>query len=283
MRKLILLIVCSMAAFLSFAGNDSRATVIIQVSDPQMGFYHGNRDMEYETEMLIRTVEAINRIQPDAVVFTGDYVHNPLDSLQWKELLRITSAIHPSIRLMYLPGNHDVLRNKGAVDMTPYLTHLGADRFSLCINNVLLTGLNSNYVKDETHDPSKEREQLNWLKRSLKKKKRNQVSLVFDHHPFFLQQIDEPEGYSTIAPEKRLTYFSLFKKYGVGFVFSGHLHDNAETSYDNIQMVTTSATGRQLGKAESGVRVIIVRQGEVSHRYYPIGDIPNNRDEILNN
>lgn len=33
------------------------------------------------------------------------------------------------------------------------------------------------------------------------KKRPSRTSLVFAHHPFFLRQIDEPDGYSTISPE----------------------------------------------------------------------------------
>ena len=104
---------------------------------------------------------------------------------------------------------------------------------------------------------------------------------VFAHHPFFLRQIDEPDGYSTISPEKRRRYFELFRETGVQTVFTGHLHDNAETSYDNIGMITTSAVGRPLGDAPSGVRIIVIKDRTIIHRYYPLDEIPDARTGLI--
>ena len=228
-----------------------------------------------------KTVEAINRLRPDVVVFAGDYVHNAADESQWTEFLRIVAEINPRIKTLYLPGNHDVRLEEGSVDVEPYTKHLGTDRFCVRVNGILLTGINSDYLKDETRDPSKEENQFRWLARSLKKKRASRTSLVFAHHPFFLRQIDEPDGYSTISPEKRRRYFELFRETGVQTVFTGHLHDNAETSYDNIGMITTSAVGRPLGDAPSGVRIIVIKDRTIIHRYYPLDEIPDARTGLI--
>lgn len=281
MKKIILTTLCCLTASLTSAREKSPVTIIMQVSDPQMGFYTDNRDMAYETRILAKTVEAINRLRPDVVIFTGDYVHNATDESQWTEFLRIVAEINPRIRTLFLPGNHDVRLEEGSVDAEPYTKHVGTDRFSVRVNGTLLTGINSAYLKDETRELSKEENQFRWLVRSLKKKKNNQVSLVFAHHPFFLRQIDEPDGYSTISPEKRRRYFELFRKTGVQTVFTGHLHDNAETSFDNIGMITTSAVGRPLGDAPSGVRIIVVKDRTIIHRYYPLDEIPDVRTGLI--
>ena len=83
MKKIILTTLCCLTAALTSAREKSPVTIIMQVSDPQMGFYADNRDMAYETRTLTKTVEAINRLRPDVVVFTGDYVHNAADESQW--------------------------------------------------------------------------------------------------------------------------------------------------------------------------------------------------------
>lgn len=280
MKKILLTAICSLTAALVSAGGNSPSTVIVQVTDPQMGFYSDNRDMAYETAALTRVVEAVNRLRPDAVVFTGDYVHNPADETQWAEFLRIVALIDPRIKTVYVPGNHDVRCKNGSVDMTPYTEHLGSDRFSIRVKGALLTGFNSDYLKDETRDPSKEEEQFRWLERSLQCKKKREVSIVFAHHPFFLERIDEPEGYSTLSPERRRRYFGLFAETGVKAVFTGHLHDNAAASHNGILMITASAVGRQLGSAESGLRIITIREGRIDHRYYPLGDLPADRKAL---
>ena len=65
MKKIILTTLCCLTAALTSAREKSPVTIIMQVSDPQMGFYADNRDMAYETRTLTKTVEAINRLRPD--------------------------------------------------------------------------------------------------------------------------------------------------------------------------------------------------------------------------
>ena len=142
MKKIILTTLCCLTAALTSAREKSPVTIIMQVSDPQMGFYADNRDMAYETRTLTKTVEAINRLRPDVVVFTGDYVHNAADESQWTEFLRIVAEINPRIKTLYLPGNHDVRLEEGSVDVEPYTKHLGTDRFCVRVNGILLTGIN---------------------------------------------------------------------------------------------------------------------------------------------
>ena len=130
MKKIILTTLCCLTAALTSAREKSPVTIIMQVSDPQMGFYADNRDMAYETRTLTKTVEAINRLRPDVVVFTGDYVHNAADESQWTEFLRIVAEINPRIKTLYLPGNHDVRLEEGSVDVEPYTSESTA---SVCV------------------------------------------------------------------------------------------------------------------------------------------------------
>ena len=107
MKKIILTTLCCLTA--AHIRKKKSPVTIITVSDPQMGFYADNRDMAYETRTLTKTVEAINRLRPDVVVFAGDYVHNAADESQWTEFLRIVAEINPRIKTAYIsPATHDV-------------------------------------------------------------------------------------------------------------------------------------------------------------------------------
>lgn len=288
MRRFLLFAL--LGALCTVATAQKKATVIIQVTDPQMGFQSDNRDMKFEIAEYTKAVEAINRLHPDAVVFTGDYVHDRTNEAQWAEFNRITSLINQETRKVFIPGNHDVnLDEDGEVNDLPYLSHIGeSDRFSLKINNVLITGLNSNLIKYENSEKDGktalsdcEQGQIEWLEEALGQKKKGDVSIVFTHHPFFLNDIDEEEGYSTQAPDKRKLYFGIFKSHGVSYVFSGHLHDNAQASYEGIGMITTTAVGRQLGKAFPGVRVILVNGKKLTERFYLLDELSNLKREDL--
>lgn len=280
MKRSFVTALCCLVSLGVFAERESTTTVIVQVSDPQMGFYTDNRDMIYETDALSRIVEAINRLHPDAVVFTGDYVHEADNDRQWTEFLRITARLDTRIRTAYIPGNHDVRITNGTVDTTPYEKHLGNDRFCFRLNGVLLTGINSVYLKDETADPSLVEQQFRWLEKKLASKRKHEVSILFTHHPFFLERIEEPAGYSTLAPDVRQRCFHLFEKYNVDALFSGHLHDNAEAAYRGIPTIVTGPAGRPLGAARSGVRIISIRNGEIRHRYFPIDALPSDRKDL---
>lgn len=53
-------------------------------------------------------------------------------------------------------------------------------------------------------------------------------------------------------------------------VFSGHYHRNAGTCHDGLDMVVSSAIGCQLGEDTHGVRVVVVTEDDVIHRYYSL-------------
>ncbi|KAM6156185.1 serine/threonine-protein phosphatase CPPED1 isoform 1-T1 [Rhynchocyon petersi] len=60
---------------------------------------------------------------------------------------------------------------------------------------------------------------------------------------------------------------------GVKAVFAGHYHRNAGGTYQNLDMVVTSAIGCQLGKDTHGLRVVVVTAEKVTHRYYSIDQL----------
>jgi hypothetical protein len=64
----------------------------------------------------------------------------------------------------------------------------------------------------------------------------------------------------------------------VKFLFSGHYHRNALARDGDIEAVTTGPVGMPQGGDKSGLRVVIVRDDAIEHRYYHFGEIPNRID-----
>ena len=264
---------------LTACGNDN-TVVFYQVSDPQFGFYTSNADFAYETGTFTKAAQAINATSPDAVIYTGDIIHDHKDSLQWEEFLRIASTIDPKIKQLSLPGNHDVHGKAGRVDLTYWNRYIGADRFSERVGNVRLIGLDSNvykYIEGSEADT----EQKAWLESELAKGKKGEMTLVLAHHPFFLKSADEPEEYFNIKPDTRSYYRDLFRNAGVNAVICGHKHDNYVTADGDIPYITTSATGKPLGAAPSGVRVFVCEKGNLYHAYFALDEIPGSRAERI--
>lgn len=281
MNKLLYLAIMA----LSFAAC-SRPYVIVQIADAQFGFTASDKcqeegieydfDVKYERECLTKAVAFVNEIEPDAVVFTGDQVHHANNEQEWKAFRRVVYGIDKKIDVFHIPGNHDVqiwdssvnihLRDNRNVDMSTFETYYPNTTFCHEEKNLALVGMNSNLVK---YDDPREGDQFAWLHKTLERNK-DKVTIIFGHHPFFLKDVEEEDGYFQIRKSKRKIYFELFDKYGVDAVYTGHLHDNSEGEYLGIHSKTTTSVARQLGEGQPSVRVITISKGKVYDEIVPI-------------
>jgi serine/threonine-protein phosphatase CPPED1 len=246
----------------------------VQVTDPQFGMFESNKGFTKETELYEKAVNAINRLNPEFVVITGDFVNDKTNRAQVNEFKRITFLINPKIPVYYCPGNHDTGQSPEKADIEQFVSDYGYDKFSFTDKECLFIGLNSCLIKSKT--PGMEQNQFDWLSSVLAENKRPEHIILFCHYPFFITSFDEPETYSNIQSDLRNKYFSLFRKYNVEAVFAGHLHNNSEAKFENIEMVTTSAVGKPLGKAPSGIRIVKVYKSRIESVYCPLDSIPEN-------
>jgi hypothetical protein len=67
---------------------------------------------------------------------------------------------------------------------------------------------------------------------------------------------------------------ALFHEIGVSHVSAGQLHRNAVAWDGNLEMVTTGPVGKPLEDGKSGLRIVIVTDAGMEHRYYEFGQIP---------
>jgi len=268
--KRLLLLLCMGMLFLgSYAQRDS--LLIVQITDPQFGFFANNADFEKETKLYAEAVRQINQIKPDFVVITGDFVNNGRDPLQINEFKRITACIEKGIPVYLSPGNHDLALNPSKQDFELYdsMYGKGSDRFSFHHKNAYFIGFNSVIIKSDK-SRKEEKQQFRWLKKELKKAALSDPILLFTHYPFFIENFSEKETYSNQSMQQRIKYFKLFEQYGVDAIFAGHLHNNAEASHNGILVITTNAAGKPLGNAQPGYRLIKINDRQIEHRYIPI-------------
>ena len=259
-----------MAALFVVAACSPKTFTVVQIADAQLGFDAAIKgqapgaeyvnDLTYEVTLLEKAVEYVNDLNPNVVVFTGDQINLPENTEQWDTFNSIISKINDRILVLHLPGNHDVYHVKGGVDLTPFASRYGDDRFVYHYGNVCLIGLNSNFIK--YNDP-REEEQYEWLEDTLAQLKSGTTTLIFCHHSFFLTDIEEGDSYFPIQKAKRKRYFDLFAQYGVKAVYAGHLHNNSDGEYNGIKMKTSTASTYQLGAAQPSVRVIVIEKGTI--------------------
>jgi serine/threonine-protein phosphatase CPPED1 len=244
----------------------------IQLTDPQMGMYENNQGFEKETALLEKAVAGINRLHPDFVVITGDFVHNTNSAEQIKEFKRLVAKIDPRIPVYFTPGNHDLGQNPNKQSLKRYRKNYGNDRFAIQHKGSALIGINTSFIKARME--LQEQKQYKWLENELKRNQNAVHKILFCHFPFYNSTPEEAESYSNIAPDYRVKYLSLFEDYSVDAVFSGHLHNNSEFKNSNILLVTTSALGKSLGNAPSGLRIVKIYNDRIESGYFGLDDLP---------
>ena len=245
----------------------------VQLTDPQFGMFDNNAGFEKETALYEKAVAEINRLNPDFVVITGDFVHDQNSAAQINEFKRITAMIKPSIPVYYSPGNHDIGQVPNEESLKKYRKNYGSDRFSFEHKGSVFIGFNTGLIKAKLEKP--EQKQFAWLAAKLQQSQKAQHIILFTHYPFFNKTADEPTAYSNIDQEYREKYLRLFCNSRVTAVFSGHHHNNGFATYGNVQLVTTSALGKPLGKAPSGFRIIKVYNDKIEHEFYGLEELPD--------
>lgn len=272
LKKTFLLILVVNVVFIATGKSKNKGFTFIQLTDTQMGFISENQNYNEEIKLYTAAVDFINRTKPNFVVITGDFVNNRTDTSQIKAFKQITSLINKKIPVYLIPGNHDIGNNPTKESVDFFFRYYKNEKFNFTYKNVQFIGINSCYINS---DSEQEHQQLDWLKKTLKEHPYNMRKIVFSHHPFFIKNIDEKDNYSNIAQPERSEYMELFKENGVVAIFAGHLHNNAEAWYGGINMVTTSAVGKQLGNEKPGLRVIKVYKDSITHHYVEIQSMRN--------
>ena len=258
------------------APRPSPAFFFIQMSDPQFGMFTANGEFSRETANFTRAIAAANRLRPSFVVVTGDLTNRQGDSAQIAEYRRIASTLDRSIPLYNVPGNHDVALPMSSQSVRSYRAIYGSDYYTFDRNGIRGVVINSSLFKEASLAPEEAAAQERWLEKTIAEARAaKQRVIVFQHHPWFLAGIDEPDQYFNLPLDKRRQVMKLFAVAGVRYVFAGHYHRNALAHDGALEMVTTGPVGKPLGADPSGFRVVIVTRDSVIHRYYPLDSLPD--------
>lgn len=264
----------------SHISNNTKPFYFFQMSDPQFGMFTDNHSFARETENFEKAIAAANRLHPAFVIVCGDLVNRTGDSGQIAEYKRIAAKLDHSIPLYSVAGNHDVSNTPTTASLADYRKNFGPDYYTFQYGNLYGIVLNSSLVFDSSKAPAEAAKQDAWLHSTLKgtKKLKNKNIVVFEHIPWFINQPNEKNGYFNIPIEKRKAYIELLKKYGVKYVFAGHLHKNAIGTDGNLTIVTTGPIGKPLGKDSSGFRIVTINGDKFSYPYYSLDSIPGSID-----
>jgi serine/threonine-protein phosphatase CPPED1 len=272
--------ILTMVALVALSSNPASAAeepyFFIQLSDPQLGMFTNNADFVQDTANFEFAVAAVNRLRPAFVVITGDLVNKPGDAAQIAEYRRIVGKIDSSIPVYNVAGNHDVQNEPTPASLDAYVRIFGPDRYTFRQRGLIGIVLNSSVIHSPGKSPEQLAEQDRWLRSELVKARAESPRhiVVFQHHSWFLATANEPDQYFNIPLARRLAYLALFREFGVRYLFCGHYHRNAEARDGNLEAITSGPVGKPLDNAKSGLRVAIVRDDRIDHRYYDLGELP---------
>ena len=238
--------------------------------------FTNNADFVQDAANFEFAVASVNRLRPAFVVITGDLVNKPGDAAQIAEYRRIVGQIDPAIPVYNVAGNHDVQNVPTPDSLAAYTKIFGPDRFVFRHRGLTGVVLNSSIIHSPDKAPAQLAEQEAWLRIELTRAKADGARhiVVFQHHSWFLAQASEPDQYFNIPLARRLAYLSLFRDHGVRYLFCGHYHRNAEARDGSIEAITSGPVGKPLDQAKSGLRIAIVREDRIDHRYYELGELP---------
>ena len=271
----VLILLLTVAAALGV--QNSAEFFFVQLADTQFGAATGDKDFLQETSNYEFAVANINRIKPAFVVICGDLINKTGDPVQTAEYHRVTAMIDRSIPVYPVPGNHDVGNAPTQETLAYYREHFGADYYSFRQGSLYGIVLDSSLISapDRVRDEAAKQEE--WLKTELTKARDSNAShiVVFQHHPWFLEEPTEAGQYFNIPKPQRERYLDILKKAGVRYVFAGHYHRNAYGRDGNLEMITNGPVGRPLGNDPSGIRIVTVFPDRLEHQYYGFGFIPN--------
>ena len=239
----------------------------VHMSDTQIGFFDYDTGCMHSDTLMNIAVEQINRIKPEAVIITGDLIDAPkwdVGPLQDSIYRANKAKIDPDILVLEIPGNHDI-NPYTEENFAEYTALRGPDRFSEIVHNCAFIGINSDPIKDGVEKA--EQEQWDWIEGELAAAAKYDHRFVFMHCPIIRENIDEVEDYFNFPIPKREKYISLFKKYGVEAVFSGHTHMEFYTVYDGIQFINAGPVGNALSRGYPGFNLVNVAKDQVVSEY----------------
>lgn len=238
----------------------------------------GDRTGEHQEGVYERIIAEVERLKPEFVITVGDHIEgyhedSALYDAQWDEyfaivkgeprlplgtmqlpgaarelgeqafLPRVTGSMIASMRttpgwrdsmpglsmpLWITPGNHDCL-NASAV--AAFERRIGKRYYSFDYRGLHFVVLDNSQWEAMQGFPQ---DQMEWLEKDLAANAGAVKTFVFHHKPFW---------YYSTANGKEDALHSLFVKYGVDAVFTGHFHEYFTGEYDGIKYTNMGSSG----------------------------------------
>ncbi|HUV87375.1 MAG TPA: metallophosphoesterase [bacterium] len=194
----------------------------------------GDRTGDHVPGVYGELVDEVNLLGPDLVVTVGDQIEGysedvPTLEAQWDEYWEIAGKLEAPFYVC--PGNHDIYND---VMLEVWEERTKRDPcYSFDYEGVHFVTLDTGRwgTSEEWLEESGYRE---WLEKDLAKHKKDRLTVVLHHIPYW---------YETLADGEPDPLHDIFKEYGVDAVFNGHYHLYAAAEYDGIPYTIVGSSG----------------------------------------
>jgi predicted phosphodiesterase len=228
--KRSILVVFGIAIFLSAKSDDSFRFAVI-----------GDRTGSAVDRIFEETIDEIKLLDPDFVMCVGDLIEGyetdtAIMYAQWDSIIASINTL--PCKFYYVAGNHEI---QNEIDRAIYEEKTGFKRYySFNHKNTHFVILDNTM----TYWPQPQEigaEQLNWLEKDLEKHKQMDNIFVFYHIPTYIYARRE---------NTTDTLMSIFEKYGVDVVFTGHHHEYSYLKQKNIEYINVGSSGGGMSSSD---------------------------------
>lgn len=226
----------------------------------------GDRTGDHQQGVYEQIVKEVELMQPDFVMTVGDHVEGYTEdtvklNAEWMEYKKLIESL--TMPIYFTPGNHDILSD---IQEQVYREQIGDPYYSFDEGGYHFVVLDNGRWERGDRLPS---EELNWLIQDLARHNSAKGTLVFMHKPFW---------YNGVAAGQPDTLHSLFVKYGVDAVFSGHFHEYFSGKYDGVMYTGIGSSGAE---TESGPDGLMYHFGWVTLQGQNIDVVPIKINSVL--
>jgi len=245
------------------AVSETGTLTVVQICDPQLGM----TDYRVNVASFEQAVKQANLISPGFVVVCGDLV-NSTNAVSIADFDRIKGAF--TVPCYCVPGNHDV-GNKPTLDsLARYRQAIGPDYCSVAYQGYRFILINTSLLKQDLDRETDKH--LAWIKMELEDAAgKGETVYVCGHIPLFIKHPDEAEGYGNLPVQRRRELLSLFERYNVHAVLTGHAHGLITNRYAGIEFLSGEATSTNLDKRPVGFRLWTLSGTNSQSRFVPLG------------
>jgi predicted phosphodiesterase len=199
----------------------------------------GDRTGDHVPGVYGEIVEEVNRLGPDVVVSVGDQIEGYTEDVatlneQWDEYWDIADKLEAPFYIC--PGNHDIF-NDVMLDEWKKRTYVDPS-YSFDYEGVHFVILDTGRW-ESSEEWLAESGYREWLEKDLAKHKKDRLTIVIYHVPFW---------YDTLAEGEPDPLHEIFNEYGVDAVFNGHYHLYAAAEYDGIRYTMVGTSGGGIGE-----------------------------------